>query len=287
MSPSGSKRGWRAGPAGTGEAGFSLIELLVAMVVAVLLGVAVVRFYKDSYHAYSMQDQIADRNQNAQFTLNKFVEALQQAGSALPDSGWPVIKMSGGTLILGVNPRGAEQYNGTDLPWSNFIPVTDASKFANTANVLVNTTHVLVEFADPAKAVQKLNLDLAYNSGGFSRGIKDNATGLDSIRVTAPINLSAGDKIYGYREDEYSLSGSDLIIRPNGNAAMQMVLSENIDSVGFTFLTVAGTPTTNWKWMRSASITVRARNERPDPKLPAPGWHMISLPMNVILRNKI
>jgi hypothetical protein len=264
-----------------------LIELLITMVVAVLLGVALVRFYKDSSHAYSMQDQIADRNQNAQFTLNKMVELLQQAGSVLPDTGWPVIKVASGALTVGLNPRGAQQYNATDTPLSNFIPVMDGSKFVNTGNVLLNTTHVLVQFADPSKAVQKLNIDLGYNGNGFSAGVKSSGTGFDSVRVTTAIDLSVGDRIYGYREDEYSLSGSDLVIRPNGNAALQMVLSENIDSIGFTFLTAIGGATPNWKWMRSASITVRARTEKPDPKLPAPGYHKISLPMNVILRNKI
>ncbi|MDB5048200.1 MAG: hypothetical protein JWO30_1271 [Fibrobacteres bacterium] len=287
MSPSDSSRAAHGGRDKSGEGGFSLVELLITMVVAVLLGVAVVRFYKDSYHAYSMQDQIADRNQNAQFTLGKMVEVLQQAGSVLPDSGWPVIKVSSGVLTVGINPRGAQQYNSTDAPASYFIPVMDGSKFINTGNVLLNTTHVLVQFADPLKAVQKLNIDLSYNSGGFSAGVKNNGAGLDSIRVTTQIDLSDGDKIYGYREDEYSLSGSDLVIRPNGNVALQMVLSENIDSIGFTFKTGAGAATTTWSKMRSASITVRARTERPDPKLPAPGYHKISLPMNVILRNRI
>jgi hypothetical protein len=158
----------------------------------------------------------------------------------------------------------------------------------SSGNVFLNTTHVLILFADPTKKVQKFALDLMYNSGGFSGGIKDNPTGLDSIRLTTSITLSAGDRIYGYREDQYSLTAAgNLIICPNGNSAAQMVLSENIDLLTFAFLDVAGNATATWKVMRSASITVRARTEIPDPRLPPPGYRMITLPMNIMLRNKI
>lgn len=292
MSPNASKRN-ACGGAGRAcavrkrQAGFSMVELMVTMVVAILLGIGVVRFYKDSYRTYSQQEQIADRNQNAHFTLSKFVEILQQAGSALPDSGWTVLKISGSVLTLGLNPRGAEQFNGVDTPFGNFIAVGDASLFASSGNVLLNTTNVLVDFQNPAKATVKMTIDAGYFSGGFSAGIKDNATGMDSIRVTAGVDLDVGDRIFGYREDQYLLSGSDLVIRPNGSVASEMVLAENIDSVGFTFRNDLGAVTTNWKLMRSASISVRARTEKPDPHLPPPGYHMITLPMNVILRNKI
>lgn len=270
-----------------GQAGFSLVELMVAMVVAVILGVAVIRFYKDSYHTYSMQEQIADRNQNAHFTLNKLTELLQQAGSTLPDTGWTVIKVGGGVLTIGINPRGAMQFNGVDTPFSNFIAVGDASLFANSANVLLNTTNVLVDFDDPTKPTVKLTIDGNYNSGGFVNGIKDNPDGMDSIRVIPGVALRIGDRIYGYREDQYLLSGTDLVIRPNGSVATQMVLAEDIDSVGFAFQTSAGAATTKWNLMRSASITVRAQTEKPDPHMSPPAYHKITLPMNLILRNKI
>jgi hypothetical protein len=212
---------------------------------------------------------------------------LQQAGTILPDTGWNVISVSGSTLTLGINPRGVEQFNGTDRPPSNFIPVTDASLFKNTGNVFLNTTHVLIDYVDPAKPTVKVAIDAAYNSLGFTNGIKDNATDLDSIRVVSVVDLSEGDRIFGYREDQYLLVKNNLVVRPNGDTTKQMTLSENIDSVGYTFLNGSGTKTTKWSLMRSASITVRARTERPDPKLPKPGYRKISLPMNIILRNKV
>lgn len=280
MSPSGSD----TRPA---EGGFTLIEVVVTMVVASILGVAVVRFYKDSYKAYSVQEETAERDLNAHFVVNKFVEVFQQAGSALPDSGWTVLRRSGTALVVGVNPRGAEQFNGQAASLNNFISVSDAKQFANSANVLLNTTHVLVDYADPDEATEKVAIDEAYNSRGFVKGVKDNASGLDSIRVMSAVRLAVGDRIYGYREDHYLLDNGNLTIRPNGSVAAQMVLAENIDSLGVTFLDAAGRATTVWRNMRSAALTVRARTTRADPRLPPPGYRKITLPMNVILRNRI
>lgn len=279
MSPSVSERPAR---------GFTLVEVMVTLVVATLLGTAVIRFYKDSYRTYSTQEQVSERDQNAHFVVTRFADLLQQSGSVLPESGWTVISQSSGALIVGLNPRGAEQFNGYAAGSSNFIPVGDAGQFANTANVQLNTSHVLVDFSNPASATVKLAIDGGYNSGGFVKGIKDNPTGLDSIRVTAPVALSVGDRIFAYREDHYLLTGGNLVIRPNGSTASEMVLAEHIDSLGFTFRDAKGNSTTSWKAMRSASFVVRARTSKVDPKLKTNGgYRLITLPMNVILRNKV
>jgi hypothetical protein len=83
------------------------------------------------------------------------------------------------------------------------------------------------------------------------------------------------------------LVSDSLIIRPGGNASLQVTLAENIDSLGITFRDSKGVAVTAWKSMRSASISVRARTTKSDPRLPAPGYRLITLPMNVIMRNKV
>lgn len=269
------------------ESGLTLTEVVVGMVVATILVVALVRFYKDSYKAYSLSEQVAERDQNARFVVNKFVEVFQQAGSGLPDTGWAVLRMSGKTLIVGVNPRGGEHFVGQDASLNVAVAVSDAKKFANTANSLLNTTHVLIDYANPGDPTRKRAIDISADSGGFVKGIKDNPDDVDSIRLDTAVRLSVGDRIYAYREDHYLLNDSNLVIRPNGDAAAEMVLAENIDSLGFTFRDAKGVPTTVWKDMRSVSMVVRARTEKGDPKLPKPGYRKISLPMNIILRNRI
>jgi type II secretory pathway pseudopilin PulG len=271
------------------EGGFTLVELLIAMVAGVLLAVGVIRFYKDSYRAYSLQDQIQERDQNAHFAVSRLTEILQQSGSGLPDTGWNMITQVAGVTTIATNPRNAMQFVSYNLPASQFVAVSDASQWKPVGNILLNVRYALVDYADPAKATVKLPIDTLYNLSGFSKGVKDNASGMDSIRLTASVTLSVGDRVYGYREDQYLLggsSGTDLIIRPNSNAAEQMVLAENIDSLGFTFKNATGTAVTTWKTMRSASLAVRARTAIPDKHI-AGQYRKLTLPMNVILRNRI
>ena len=259
----------------------------MALVVAVILGLVGVRFYKDSFRTYSLQEQVSERDMNAHFVVTRIGDVLQQAGSSLPDSGWNVVTLPGGALNIGINPRGAEHFVTVAAASSSFIAVSDASMFANTGNVQLNTTHILIDFADPAKAIARYAVDAGYNSLGFRNGIKDNAAGMDSIRITAAVSLAMGDRVFGYREDRYVLSGGNLIVRPNGSTAGQMLLAENIDSLGVTFRDAQGRTTTSWPAMRSASVSVRARTPRPDPRLPPPGYRTVTLPMNIILRNRI
>lgn len=291
MSPGASEDGGLPGSAparpGAGGGGFTLIEMVVALVVATLLITATYRFFKDVYGSFNLQEQLAERDQNANFVLNRFVELLQQAGSALPDSGWAVIRRVDGGLLIATNPLSAEHFNGVAAPSSHFVAIGDAGFFRDPDNPLQSATHVLIDFADPGQAIAKIAIDGAYDAGGFVAGIKDNASGQDSLRLVSPVALAMGDRIYGYREYLYLVSDGNLLLRPDGPDGVDLVLAENIDSLGFTFLDRDERPTWSWRDMQTATITVRARTSRPDPKLPAPGYRMSTATMNVHLRNRM
>ena len=268
--------------------GFTLIEVMIAVTVGVILGVVVVRFYRDSYHAYSLQDQVQERDQNAQFVVTRLTEILQQAGSGLPDTGWTIISQSGTVTTLAVNPSNAMQFISWNPGSSQFVAVSDATPWKTTGNVLLNFRYVLLDSAAP-KGCSKISMDTSYSDSGFVKGVKDNSSGLDSIRLTAAVDLSIGDKLYGYREDQYLLggtSGTNLIVRSDGNVATQMVLAENIEALTLTFKTAAGIATTTWKQMRSATLSVRARTAIFDPRISG-GYRKITLPMNINLRNRL
>jgi type II secretory pathway pseudopilin PulG len=267
------------------QKGFTLVELGIVAVLSLIVGVTVVRFYRDSYHTYSMQEQIEERNQNANFTVSKMVEIMQQAGAYLPDSGWAAIRDSSKIIILGSNPGEVTQFIGTNPSSSQFVRLDDVSTLRNSSQPLLTSTHILVDTLGTGK-IGKFAIDTNYGSNGFVKGLKDKASGGDSLRLVSAVDLRLGDWVYGYREDQYLISTDSLVIRPNGNKTFQMVLAENIDSLGFTFRDIKGNPTTLWKDMRSVSLVVRAKTSKRDPRIPKPGYHLITLPMNVILRNK-
>lgn len=262
------------------------MEVLVVVVVSAIVGAVVHRFYRDSYRTYSMQEQIEERNQNANFTVSKVVELMQQVGAGLPDTGWNSLVYAGKVLTLGSNPAGVAQFVGDNPPNSQAIAIDGAERLRNTSQPLISSTHILVDFAANT-ATAKYQIDTTKNNNGYVKGLRIDTAGIDSVFLTTSVNLNVGDWLYGYREDQYLLVSDSLVIRPNGQTSSQMVLAENIDSLGFTFFDAKGIATTQWKNMRSVSFVVRARTARPDPGLPKPGYRLISLPMNVILRNKV
>jgi prepilin-type N-terminal cleavage/methylation domain-containing protein len=268
------------------QRGFTLLEVLVVVAVSLILGIVVVRFYRDSYHTYSMQEQVEERNQNANFTVSKMVEVLQQAGSELPDTGWSVLKYSLGVLTVGANPKGVKHFVSGNPGSSNLVAINDASGLRSASQPLLNATHILLDSVG-AKGIKKYSIDTNCAASGFTNGLKVNDPGIDSVCLVDSIDLNTGDWVYGYREDQYLIATDSLVIRPNGDATQQIVLSENIDSLGLTFRNRSGTTDTLWKNMRSVSISVRAKTSKRDPRIPAPGFHFITLPMNVILRNKV
>lgn len=272
--------------AGKAGAGFTLLETCIAVALSLLVGLIAQRFYRDSFHTYSQQEQIEERNQNANFTIGKIVEVIQQAGAGLPDTGWQTVTYAGGVLTVGSNPLGAQQFIGNNPSNSKYVRVDDATLFSAPNSPLFTPTHILVQYASGAPTA-KFQIDTSYNASGFSKGRKNNATGYDSLYLASTVDLNIGDMVYGYREDQYLLLGDSLVIYPNGIAANQMVLAEDIDSLGMTFRDQNGNATTAWKNMRSVSITVRARTAQLDPRLKPPAYHKITLPMNVILRNKV
>ncbi len=269
-----------------GRAGFTLLEVSIAIALSLGVGLIAHRFYRDSFHAYSMQEQIEERNQNANFTVSKLVEVMQQVGAGLPDTGWTTLTYSSGILKVGSNPTGVEQFVGNNPASMKYIRVDDASRFKSSTSPMLTPTHVLVKYASGATTL-KFQIDTNFNDSSFIKGLKNNAAGYDSLRLTANVDLGVGDLVYGYREDHYLLTGDSLVVRPNGSLASQMVLAENIDSLGFTFRNSSGSATTIWKTMRSVSVSVRARTSKIDRHLKPPGYRKITLPMNVILRNKV
>jgi prepilin-type N-terminal cleavage/methylation domain-containing protein len=259
------------------SAGFTLIEVTVALVASGILLVGLARFFKDFNRSYNSQEQVADRDLNAHYTVKRMSEALMAAGSNLPAKDWPIINMPdgnpGGRMRLAVNPRGGVQYLAAPLAGAIEVTVDDAKGFAKATELL----------ADPqidGFATFKVAIDLAYSADGFTKGFKvsgDNAI----LRLTTGLTLAAGDAIYAYDVEDYRLMDGNLMLN-------DMVLAENIQNMSFTMLTAAQVPTTQWSAMRSAKVNITARTRSRDPGYATNGgYRSIDLSMDVLLRNRL
>jgi len=266
------------------NSGLTLIEVLVTLVIAVVLGATVMRFYKDSYRSYSLQEQITDRNQNAHYVLTKMVEVFQQMGASLPDSGWGSLSVSGGPLSsggilsVGSNPKNGLQTISVATASSITMNVNPIYPFNVSKNDMLTPGFVLITRAAAGVKADTVTIIGRDTTGGGLGG---------TLTLARNVALNPGDRVYAYRIDQYLLVNNNFVIRQNCDPANQIILAENIDSIGFTFRQRNGTPDTTWGNMRSVSLTVRARTEKKDPNFPGDGYRKISLPMNVLFKNKV
>ena len=262
---------------GASERGLSLVEVVVALAASGILTVGLVRFFKDFNRSYNMQEQVADRDMNAHYTVKRISEAFMSAGANLPAEGWSLISMPEGNpgprVLLGINPRGGVQYLAVPLAAALEIPIDDPKAFAKATAVL----------ADPQPAglpTIKVPIDLAYNSDGFVKGIKQAGTEA-WVRVASPLTMQVGDAIFAYDEEDFRLQDGNLLL--DGN-----VLAENIQDLTFSLFTANQSLTTQWSAMRSAKIQVKARTRVPDPAYGQnDGYRAIDLNMDVLLRNRL
>jgi prepilin-type N-terminal cleavage/methylation domain-containing protein len=72
---------------GSNRKGFTLIELLVAMALSFILVGAVYGTFTSQQKAYTVQDQVAEAQQNARMAMNILVRDMRMAGHGMPDGG--------------------------------------------------------------------------------------------------------------------------------------------------------------------------------------------------------
>jgi hypothetical protein len=199
------------------------------------------------------------------------------AGSNLPSKDWNLITLPDGNpgprLVMGINPRGGVQYLPADLAGANEVFIDDAKGFAK-------ATAVLADPQDPTLATYKVAIDQAYNSDGFTKGVKISGE-TAMLHLKSGLTLEAGDALYAYDEEEYRLQDGNLMLD-------DMVLAENIQNLAFSTYEADQTLTGLWSSMRSAKIAITARTRNRDPNLAANnGYRAIDLSMDVLLRNRL
>jgi prepilin-type N-terminal cleavage/methylation domain-containing protein len=72
---------------GSNRKGFTLIELMVALVLSFILVGAVYRTFTVQQKSYTIQDQIAETQQNARMAMNILLRDIRMAGYGMPDGG--------------------------------------------------------------------------------------------------------------------------------------------------------------------------------------------------------
>jgi prepilin-type N-terminal cleavage/methylation domain-containing protein len=230
------------------DRGLTLLEVVIGLVVSGVLLVTLVRFFRDSHHTLSLQEQIAERNQTLLYLTKRLSDRIMEAGGNLPDTGWTVIRSVGvkdTIMVLGLNPAAGMQQFDVILGATDKVPVDDCNSFKG-------SDRVLIVYQDVNKPAALLSIKTSYSSNGFVNGYKDMTGAPDTLCFTQTPTFGSGDVLYSYAEEIYRLVNGEVYL---GN----MLLAENVDSVKTTFYNLTGGTATLWKNFRSAQLRVGAR----------------------------
>ena len=267
--------------------GFTLLEILMGIVISAILLVIILRYYRIATDSYSLQDQIADMNQNAQYVVKELGDVLMQAGAACVATANStadmdtIIKLPGGGPVykeftIKVNPRGG------------FHTITNAVTLNTTARCSLQ-----VSDASQFKYADKLaRIPRAGSSDSTIKVYNLIEVNTTSNRIffnggsSASQPFSVDDAVYSFVNNRYYLNGTDLCLNSNDN-----VLAEHIDSLLITFFNEKGDSVLStfppWKSIRSVRVEVVAMTSRPDYKYPGDHRRRLRLSSVTRLRNKV
>ncbi len=252
--------------------GITLIELLIALVLCSILTAALYRAFISQQKTYTIQDQVADMQQNARIALAQMAREIRMAGY-----GGEVLSIFG-------------DINGfTDIitPASNSITI-----------IIADEVGVLKEHAAKGSNQVKVTNAGVFNTGkkkylclnGLNNYSVQSVTG-DTLVLTAPLaeGHPINQPVYLVKAISYYLgiSGDKTVLRRNENTGGGgQPLADNIESLEFVYFDANGIEISNPPDIRMVKVTVLARASMVDPQLKGgDGYRRRALSSYVQVRN--
>jgi prepilin-type N-terminal cleavage/methylation domain-containing protein len=252
--------------------GVTLVELLIALVLSSLLIAALFRVFISQQKTYSVQDQVADMQQNVRIAIGQMTREIRMAG------------YGGNILAIFGNING---FTDIITPAENSITII----LADQVGVLKQST---------PKGLNQLKIT---NASIFNTDKKKyfclnglNNYSIQSI-VTDTITLTTSlsedhvidEPVYLIKAITYSLgnSGGKSALRRNENTGGgAQPVAENIESLQFNYFDENGNLTSNPPDIRMVKVTITARTDMRDPEYKGgDGYRRRLLSSNIKLRN--
>jgi type IV pilus assembly protein PilW len=252
--------------------GLTLVELLLALVLSSLLIAALYRAFISQQRTYSVQDQIADNQQNVRIAMAQMTKEIRMAG------------YGGDILSVFGNING---FTNIITPASNAITILLADEVGvlkqNTAK---GTQQLKVTNARIFDADKKKYLCL----NGLNNYLVRSVTG-DTITLAAPVTEGhpVNQPVYLVKAISYylGLSGGKTVLRRNENTGGGgQPLAENIERLEFSYFDTTGEVTANPPDIRMVKVTVTANTSILDPDLRGgDGYRRRTLSSQIKVRN--
>ncbi len=252
--------------------GVTLIELLIALTLSGILIAVLYRAFIAQQDNYTVQDQVAEMQQNVRIAIDQMTKEIRMAG------------YGGDMLSVFADVNG---FTDRITPSSNAITV-----------LLADQVGVLKE--NTVKGVRQLKVTNAsvFNEdkkkylclNGLNNYVVQTVSG-DTITLEAPLEEGhpIGQPVYLVKAISYYLgaSGGKTVLRRNENTGGGgQPLAENIESLEFTYFNADGNVTSNPPDIRRVEVAVTAKTSMSDPRMKGgDGYRRRTLSSNISVRN--
>jgi type IV pilus assembly protein PilW len=251
--------------------GLTLIELLIALVLSSILIAALYRVFISQQKAYTVQDQVADMQQNVRGAIGQMVREIRMAGY-------------GGNLAFFGNING---FTSIITPADHSITIILADEIgALKQNAAKGTNQLKVTNARVFNTDRKKYLCLNGLNHYLVQGIEGDTISLTTSLVEGhPIN----EPVYLVKAISYDLGlkGSKTILRRNENTGGgAQPLAENIESLQFIYFDKDGDEAMSPSDIRMVKVTVTSKTDMIDPGYKGgDGYRRRILSTNIKVRN--
>ncbi len=278
-----------------GQKGFTIVELLIAAFLMSVITLAVFQFYAREHQVYSVQDEIANAQQNVRFASDELAANVMVGGADIPGGLAPVISFDTNpdTIVIRYNKTGCRIGVKSNTAVSSANPIlTSDSVTCLTPYIgqLVYLVHNDTSPGEPAGEWFVLS-SVVFNGGTGWQELSHPANFLGQPKV--------GDEVLVMEEVKYFIDNITDAAHPklmkmrNGQAAE--VYAEDITDLQFTYILGGGAPDTvadfvaagrDARDIENVQITVQSRTFKRDPKWPTDGgFRLRTLTSEVHLRN--
>jgi len=208
------------------QAGFTLIETLVAMTLMLIVVAAVMGALNDATHATELVSLMADTQENLRAGMNYMARDLQQAGNGIPQSGITIPNSGGASPTSNVTrPPSALSLGSFPTSWTVLPAITAGYQTgATTTTSGVATDIVTILYADTSLVdtngnwLNKYPIKGTSGSTGCASG-NSNPQGTISTGTggVAPVTITFDTSCIIINNGNTGIQAGDLIMLQNNN----------------------------------------------------------------------
>ena len=275
--------------------GFTIVELMVAAVILSIISLAFFQFYSREHQVYSVQEEIANAQQNARIALDELTMNIMSAGAEIPSGFAPVVSSNTNpdTILIRYNKTGCIITVGdhTQIQQARPIHTHDTVNcFSPFIGQLVYLVHNNPSPGEPSGEWFTLT-NVSYNNGNGWQEISH----LENL-LGEP---KPGDIILVMEEAKYYIDNTNDPAHPKlmkiRNGLPVQIYAEDVVDLQFVYILGGAAPDTvpdfvaagrDARDIQNVQILVQSRTQKRDPHWPSDGgFRLRTLTSEVHLRN--